>query len=293
MLQKILTGGPARHDMVKNILLFFILLCLLSACRNNDSAVAEVFRDALQTSGGEGPEMVVLPAGSFRMGDVSGGGETVEKPLRTITLKRAIAMSRYEITFEEYDRFASVTGVMKPDPESWGAGRQPVINVSWDDAQAYADWLSKETGKTYRLPTEAEWEYAARAVTSATDRHTRYGWGNGIHCGQARYGRRGGGECSDSEDGTAPAGNFAANAFGLYDMHGNVWEWVEDCWHNNYRGAAVDARALTNGNCGFRVLRGGSWHDNPAKLRSAGRVRVSPSSRSNAIGFRVVQDLNS
>lgn len=166
----------------ENTLLLAVLLYLPGACDNDDDAdnaaadnpapavssgraVGEVFRDALLISGGEGPEMVVLPTGRFRMGDVSGDGEENERPVQTVTIQRRIAMGRYEVSFAEYGRFASVTGVMPPADEGWGLERRPVINVSWDDAQTYADWLSAETGKTYRLPSEVEWEYAARALT--------------------------------------------------------------------------------------------------------------------------------
>ena len=164
-------------------------------------------------------------------------------------------MGRYEVTFAEYDRFVSATGRESPDDRGWGRGRRPVINVNQADAKAYATWLSAQTGKTYRLPSEAEWEYAARART-----RTRYSWGDSIGCDQARYGRREGGECSDSWDGTVPVGSFEPNAFGLYDMHGNVWEWVADCWHDNYEDAPTDGSAWTTGCDSARaVLRGGSW----------------------------------
>ena len=226
--------------MVKHTLLL-AALCLLSACdsiRSNNGASdnaaafgpadaapsparAEVFRDALK-DGGKGPEMVVLPTGRFWMGDSAGAGKKQERPVRLVTMARSIEMGKYEITFAEYERFAVATGLERPDAAGWGRGNRPVINVSREDARAYAAWLSKQTGKRYRLPTEAEWEYAARALTSATDTSTRYSWGDDIVCSQARYSRREGGECSDSVDGTVPVGSFEANAFGLHDMHGNV-----------------------------------------------------------------------
>ena len=258
-----------------------------------ERAEGEVFRDSLR-NGGEGPEMVVLPTGSFRMGDLSGGGNYDEKPIRTVTITRRIAMGRYEVSFDDYDRFAdATTGVDRPGDEGWGRGTRPVINVSQEDAQAYAQWLSAQTGKRYRLPSEAEWEYAARSGTT-----TRYSWGDSITCNQARYGRLSNGECSDSSDGTVAVGRFAANAFGLYDMHGNVWEWVEDCYVNTYTGAPSDGSARTTG-CyvdsdgdSFAVLRGGSWLNFPRRLRSAGRVRNRPSARYDWYGFRLVQDIN-
>ena len=249
-----------------------------------ERAVGAVFRDALK-DGGEGPAMVVLPTGRFRMGSPSGGRYSDEGPMRTVTIGRRIAMGRYEVTFADYDRFVSATGRESPDDEGWGRGSRPVINVSQEDAQAYATWLSAQTGKTYRLPSESEWEYAARAGT-----RTRYSWGDEI--GRNRANCDGCGSAWDDEQ-TAPVGSFAANAFGLYDMHGNVREWVEDCLHDNYEGAPTDGSAWTTG-CdeAWAVVRGGSWFYIPRLLRAANRFRYSPSNRLDNNGFRLVQDLN-
>ena len=236
--------------------------------------------------------MVVLPTGSFQMGspDTEADRGSDEGPVRTVNISQRIAMGRYEVTFAEYDRFESATGRESPDDEGWGRGSRPVINVSQEDAKAYAVWLSAQTGKTYRLPSESEWEYAARAGS-----RTRYSWGDEINCGQARYGWSSVGECSNSSDGTAPVGSFAANAFGLFDMHGNVWELVEDCHHDNYEGAPTDGSAWTSG-CGSDVraaLRGGSWWDSPVNLRSADRHgHHTPLLRFFDSGFRLVQDIN-
>ena len=250
------------------------------------SKMPRVFTDTLRI-GSLGPAMVILPTGSFRMGDLDGSGHSDERPVRTVTISRPIAMGRYPITFEDYDRFVSAVDAERPDDAGWGRGRRPVINVNWHDAKAYSAWLSEQTGKAYRLPSEAEWEYAARGGTE-----TAYSWGDDINCRQARYGRREGGECSDSKDGTAWVGSFSASAFGLFDMHGNVWEWVEDGWHDNYEGAPSDGRAWTSGgDGGSRVVRGGSWYSGPRFLRSAYRNWCSPSSRFT-FGFRLVQDLN-
>ena len=256
-------------------------------CAASRHAAGTVFRDALQ-SGGEGPAMVALPTGRFRMGDLSGDGDDDERPVRTLTISRPIAIGRYPVTFEEYERFVSAAGAESPDDEDWGRGRRPVINVSWNDAKAYAAWLSEQTEERYRLPSEAEWEYAARAGTETT-----YSWGDAINCRQARYGRRRAGECSDSYDGTVPVGRFEPNAFGLYDLHGNVWEWVEDCWHENYSGAPSDGSAWTSGGHGEqRVVRGGSWYYAPRALRSANRGWLWPSNHFYSVGFRLVRDLN-
>ncbi len=150
----------------------------------------------------------------------------------------------------------------------FGRGQQPVINVSWDDAQRYVAWLSRITGKQYRLLTEAEWEYAARA-----DSTTAYHWGDDIGKGNANCNG-----CGSEWDGkqTSPVGSFKANAFGLYDMVGNISEWVQDCYHDNFNGAPADGSAWTNGDCDFRVLRGGSWDKNPRFLRAADRDRALP-----------------
>ena len=237
------------------------------------------FRDRLST-GGEGPEMVVIPAGRFRMGDLSGAGDDEEKPVHGVVIAWPFALSKYEVTFEDYDRF---THPNKVDDEGWGRGRRPVINVSWDDANEYAAWLSAETGKRYRLPTEAEWEYAARAGST-----TKYSWGNDIGSNRANcynvY-------CGDRWEYTAPVGSFSPNAFGLYDVHGNVWEWVQDCWNNSYAGAPTDGSAWTSGDCSWRVFRAGSWFLEPRYQRSAYRLSYTRSLRSIDLGFRLAQDL--
>ena len=265
------------------------MLGLMSATTPPNRAVGEVFRDTLK-GGGEGPEMVVLPTGSFSMGSPLGeaGRYNDEGPVRTVTISKRIAMGRFEVTFSEYDRFVfTVSGVNKPDDRGWRRSRRPVINVSREDAQAYATWLSTQTGKTYRLPSEAEWEYAARAGT-----RTLYSWGDEIGRNRANCNY-----CRSEWDGrrTAPVGSFAANAFDLFDMHGNVSEWVADCWHDNYQGAPTDGHAWTS-DCGFfdvpAVVRGGSWRSLPQDLRAANRFRFSPSYRDFFYGFRLVQDLN-
>ncbi|MEA3413724.1 MAG: SUMF1/EgtB/PvdO family nonheme iron enzyme [Pseudomonadota bacterium] len=218
------------------------------------------------------PKMVPIPAGEFEMGDLQGKGNTDEQPVRTVRFAKPFALGRYEVTFTEFDRFAKATGIEPPDDEGWGRGDRPVINVTGKDAVAYAEWLSQQTGKRYRLPTEAEWEYAARAGT-----RTAYWWGN--EEGRNRANCDGCGSRWDKKK-TAPVGSFPANPFGLSDTAGNVWEWVEDCWHKNYKGAPEDGskpwRGEDGGNCARRVLRGGSWSFIPRYLRSAYRGRDRP-----------------
>ena len=266
-------------------------------------AAGVVFRDTL-SGGGQGPQMVALSTGSFTMGSPSTetGRFSNEGPTRTVTINKRIAMGRYEVTFADYDRFAdAIAGRSRPADSGWGRGSRPVINVSWNDARAYATWLSTQTGKPYRLPTEAEWEYAARAGTD-----TAYSFGATITCSQANYGRSAtvtsdrrpcNNPTSINPDSslarTVAVGSFSANAFGLYDMHGNVWEWVQDCYISNYNNAPTDGRARTT-RCTVadRVVRGGTWTRIPRLVRSASREWWSPTSFDNRFGFRLVQDLN-
>ena len=228
-------------------------------------------------------EMVSIPAGTFRMGDLSDEGDDDERPVHSVEVP-AFNMGKHEVTFTQWDTCVADGGCgrYRPDDEGWGRGNRPVINVSWDDAQRYIDWLNDKTGGNFRLPSEAEWEYAARAGSK-----TKYSWGNSI--GSNRANCDGCGSRWD-DDRTAPVGSFSANAWGLHDMHGNVWEWTEDCWNDSYAGAPSDGRAWELGNCGRRVIRGGSWLDLPRFLRSAYRDRYTRSSRYGLIGFRLAQD---
>ena len=229
------------------------------------------------------PEMVVIPGGSFRMGCVSGRDcSDDEQPVHEVRVE-SFELGKYEVTFEEYDRFTAATGRDRADDEGWGRGRRPVINVSWEDAVAYTRWLSQQTGQRYRLPSEAEWEYAARAGTA-----TVYSWGNEVGINRANCNGGCGSRWDDQQ--TAPVGSFAPNGWGLHDMHGNVWEWVQDCY-GSYRGAPTDGSAWQQENCPQRVLRGGSWGSDPRYLRSAFRVRDSTSSRDLISGFRVARTI--
>jgi formylglycine-generating enzyme required for sulfatase activity len=191
--------------------------------------------------------MVVVPAGTFTMGYPQHG------PRPTVRFAQQIAVGRFALTFNEWDACVVDGGCngYRPSDEGWGRGRRPVINVSRDDAKAYVSWLSRKTDKPYRLLTEAEYEYATRAGTQ-----TAYPWGDDIGKNNANCDG-----CRSPWDGkrTAPVGSFAANAFGLYDMVGNVWAWTEDCWHDNYNGAPADGLAWASGDCSRRVVRGGSW----------------------------------
>lgn len=229
------------------------------------------------------PQMVVLPKGRFRMGDLHGQGDENEYPVHEVVIEHTFALGRHEVTFEEYDQFALDTDRPLPDDEGWGRGHQPVINVSWEDARDYAAWLAEQTGEPYRLPTEAEWEYAARAGTE-----TLYWWGDHLSPGMAVCDG-----CGTAWDGQhpAPVGSLPANPWGLHDLNGNVDEWVQDCYAPGYQDAPQDGRAHTDPNCRQRVMRGGSWFEIPRLVRSASRYRHPQDSRRNSWGFRVAMDL--
>ena len=245
------------------------------------------------------PEMVRVPAGEFWMGSREDDQEagTSEKPRHRVTIPRPFEIGKYEVTFDEYDQFAHATGRALPGDQGWGRGRRPVINVSWEDAVAYAAWLSKMTGKSYRLPTEAEWEYAARAGSE----DSRF-WGDDAKqaCpyanGADRSFRQAGysGEIHDCDDGyanTAEVGSSKANSLGLQDMLGNVWEWVQDSWHDDYQDVPADGSAWEEAGGGPRVGRGGSWRDEPEWLRSAARDGDNPRLRAYYAGFRLARTL--
>lgn len=232
------------------------------------------------------PQMVLVPGGSFQMGDVEKLGESWRNPAHEVLVKPYM-MGKYEVTFEEYDRFAIATGRDFPNDQKWGRGRRPVINVSWEDAKAYVEWLSQETGPRYRLLTESEWEYATRSGPK------QEGWAGTSKDAQL-------GEYAvfieNSGNRTAEVGTKLANGFGVYDLSGNVWEWVEDCAHDSYEQAPTDGSVwleTAGGNCGRRILRGGSWSYAPEDLRASNRLRDFAVNRfSSAIGFRLAQNMD-
>ena len=240
----------------------------------------------------ECPEIVVVPSGEFMMGspDSEPDREDDEGPVHRVTIPASFAVGKYEVTFDEWDACVAAGGCShKPEDKGWGRGRRPVINVSWDDAQEYVRWLSKKTGKTYRLLSEAEWEYVARAGTT-TPFHT----GATISPSQANFNGNktyNGSTKGEYRKRTIPVGSFGANQFGLHDVHGNVYEWVQDCWIDNYKGAPSDGRAWTAGDCSRRVLRGGSWDGIPWFLRSSGRFGGWAGGRADSSGFRVARTL--
>lgn len=256
------------------------------------------------------PAMKKIPKGQFQMGDLSGlSGQANELPVHKVEFLVPFEMGQYEVTFGEYDLFAAATGRAKPADQGWGRGNRPVINVSWDDAVAYTQWLSEKTGLKYRLPTEAEWEYAARATTT-TERYwqentegqqnaaciyanifdaknepliknsTNINWQPFI--------------CEDKFAFTAPFGQFEANKWELYDMQGNVWEWTQDCYVDSYESTPRNGSAQEspdNNVCPLRGLRGGSWNNEPRSVRSAYRGKGTTDHRSYVIGFRLARTL--
>lgn len=249
------------------------------------------------------PEMVVIPAGSFMMGSPASERErtTSEQAPRRVMIAKSFAAGKFEVTFAEWDACVSARGcTYRPNDKGWGKDRRPVMNVSWNDAKSYIAWLSRKTGKLYRLLSEAEWEYAARAGTTTA----RY-WGDSpseacvyanVHDAMNRRITGYSWEthaCDDEYAHTAPVGSFQANGFGLHDMLGNVWEWVEDCWQESHHGGGADGSArVAGGDCGRRVVRGGGWYDTPRGVRSAARKWVATENQFYDVGFRLARTLD-
>ena len=282
-----------------------ILLFLLSALVFADKyKVGTTFQDCPEC-----PEMVVVPAGKFLMGspDDEEGRWEDEGPQHQVTISKPFAVGKYEVTLGQFKEFINETRYkvrgMCEIYESGGwdlradlnwknpgfeqTDDHPVVCVAWDDAKAYVKWLSEETGKKYRLLSEAEWEYVARA-----SRTTAYHFGAAIFQEQANY--------NEINNGTVEVGQYRPNEFQLYDIHGNVAEWVEDCWHDDYRGAPSNGSAWSEGcdstedlaGVNTRILRGGAWADSEVDLRSAIRFSTAAWFRHNIIGFRIVRDLD-
>jgi len=233
------------------------------------------------------PEMIAIPAGSFTRVIEFYNRQLLDQGLFTpqhqVTITKPFAVSKFDVTFAEWDACVSAGGCPRTIDGGMGRGTKPVVNVAWGDVQQYVAWVSKITGRSYRLLTEAEWEYAARAGST-----TNYYWGNEIGRGNANCNG-----CGSKWDGqqTSPVGSFASNAFGLYDMAGNVSQWVQDCWYTTHHGAPTDGSARTWGDCSERVARGGSWAELPALVESVWRESYSANYSDNTIGFRVGRTL--
>ena len=252
--------------------------------------VGRKFRDCADC-----PLMVEVPSGSYVMGSppTEEGRHSNEGPQHTVRIGYRLAVGVYEVTFAEWDACVADGGCngYRPGDKGWGRGARPVINIGWNDAQAYVRWLSRKTGRSYRLLSEAEWEYVARAGTT-TPFHT----GETISTDQANYDGNytyGNGVRGVYRRQTVPVGTFAANGYGLHDVHGNVWEWTQDCW-NGYTGAPSDGSAWESGRCDLRVVRGGSWDVFPRYLRSANRSFYDAGYRYGIyVSFRVARTLGS
>jgi formylglycine-generating enzyme required for sulfatase activity len=240
------------------------------------------------------PQMVMVPAGNFTIGSPDDEpGRNADENEVPITIAHPFAVGKNAVTFDEWDACTAGGGcnAYVPNDAGWGRGRMPVINVSWQDAKAYVAWLSQKTEKAYRLLSEAEREYVTRAGTT-----TPFWWGSSITPKQANYNSsylyQGGGSKGAYAAQTVPVESFAPNPWGLYQVHGNVWEWTEDCWNDSNRGSLDNGAAQTrNLDCDRHVVRGGSWYDSPVFLRSASRGNYPSDSRSDSIGFRVARIL--
>ena len=226
------------------------------------------------------PVLVAIPAGAFAMGSTE--VFPFEGPVHQVTIRKPFQIGQREVTYEEWDVCVAEGGCsFSPNDRGLGRGARPATNLDWNDAQQYVVWLSKKTGKTYRLPTEAEWEYAARGGTA-----TSYPWGKTMEKGRANCAG-----CNGDNPGAAVAtGTYPPNDFGLYDTQGNAAEWVEDCWNDSYRGAPADGSAWTKPRCQERVLRGGSFNNDPRYLRSSSRYKYDFDVRFSSNGFRVARD---
>jgi formylglycine-generating enzyme required for sulfatase activity len=248
------------------------------------NAAHKEFRDCARC-----PVMVIVPAGEFTMGSPPEAGQAETQ--HRVTIPAPFAVGKFAVTFDEWGICVKDRGCggYRPDDQGWGRGKRPVIDISWDMAKDYVQWLARKTGKPYRLLTEAEWEYAARAGTT-----TKYSTGDTISPKLANYdgSEDGAGPSEVNRKKTLPVGSFPPNAFGLYDMHGNVTQWVEDCWHDDYTTEApADGSAWVEGSCEGRVLRGGSWADSESELRSAARTGEYRYESSYNDGFRVARGL--
>jgi formylglycine-generating enzyme required for sulfatase activity len=254
-----------------------LLLAVAAPSLADERKASDVFRYCKAC-----PKMVVIPACAYVMGEDK--RHRYEKPAHKVTIAKAFAIGKYELAFDEWEVCHADGGCKKnPDDHKWGRGRRPIMNISWFGAQEYLAWISKRTGHTYRFPTEAEWEYAARAGT-----RTAYSWG-------------------DDEPGTTnancrtcaphishqsyPVGKCEPNPWGLFDIHCNVWEWVEDCWNKTHAGAPADGSARTDGKCRYRVTRSGSWYYVSTNARSGYRAKFIARAYSYGIGLRPVREL--
>jgi formylglycine-generating enzyme required for sulfatase activity len=239
------------------------------------------------------PEMVVMPEGNFMMGSQANepGRRSQEGPQHRVMIVERFAIGRFSVTFDEWSACLSEGGCngYVPSDQGWGRAWQPVINVSWKDAKAFVDWISRKTGRRYRLPSEGEREYVARAGTT-----TPFSWGRSISTLRGNYNGNSdyaGGPKGEYRQRTVRVDSFGPNSWGLFQLHGNIWEWVEDCWNNTYSGAPSTGQPWSTGDCSRRVLRGGSWKNHPRLLRSASRDNDELAAHYASVGFRIARAL--
>jgi formylglycine-generating enzyme required for sulfatase activity len=261
-----------------------------SGAKSDQSAANALIRDCMEC-----PSMVIVPAGRFLMGSRPGEPDRYrdEGPIHWVEIARPIAVGKYEVTFAEWDACVADGVCASVDDEGRRRDRRPVINVSFEQALGYTQWLTGKSGQSYRLLSEAEWEYAARAGTQAARMEPTCDYANVYdRTGDARYKfNKPSFACDDGFAETAPVGSFKPNAFGLYDLQGNVWEWVEDCFNESYDDAPDDGSAWHAGDCSLRVLRGGGWDNGPRTIRFAQRYRNGVAERNDGLGFRVAKSL--
>ncbi len=239
--------------------------------------LGETFKDC-----GKCPELVLVPAGSYSMGDLNGGGRVNERPVHNVRILKKFAVGKFEVTYDNWDACVWDVGCDYNPKSYWGRGYVPIVGISWNDTRNYLDWITRKTGKKYRLLSESEWEYVARSGSSS-DFHwgdkVGYDNANCVNCGKRWWDR------------AAPVGSFNPNPLGLFDVHGNAAEWVEDCWNDSYDGAPLDGSAWLTGNCSMRVLRGGAWLTPVERIRLSSRTPAKSEERSLTYGFRVARDL--
>lgn len=280
---------PTRLTLCFPAAVFVAFVVLISvSIQGGDPAESRYFKDC-ETC----PEMVVVPTGQFRQGDLTGAGDADEHPVRTVVFSRPFALSRHEITYALWDQCVlaeKCTSLSEADLPAETRSQHPVQNVSWLEAQEFVTWLSEISRQSYRLPTESEYEYAARAGATL-----RYSWGDTPQRQHSNYGAEeccgGAAEGFDLWSETGPVGSLTMNPFGLFDMAGNVQEWVADCWSEDYTNAPVNGAARVDGNCDLRVLRGGSWSSTPKMIRPANRDKGPIDVGLPYYGFRVARDL--
>ena len=265
---------------MKYILFYLVIITSSAIAKEPEKSLlpGTIFRDCLVC-----PEMSIIPSGTFMMGSTK--GKKRELPVTLISIADALAVSRYEITFDEWDACHNAGGCSRmPSDRGWGRGKRPVINILLEEIIEYLRWLTKKTGHTYRLPSESEWEYAARAGSQ-----TEFNWGDEMLIGAANC-RGCGTEWSGIK--SAPVGQFRPNAWGLYDVHGNVLEYVTDCWTTNHYKLPNDGSPILTENCLSKVVKGGAWYYLPKVSRSASRVRNDKRISGYFIGFRALRELD-